>query len=380
MNTVIRSPNWIGDGIMSLPAIRAYKKYFPHDRLAVAAKRYLADIFLNIPGIDEIVPIPDCWTASAYASALRRMRARHFQRGVLFTNSFASALFFRLAGIRDCSGYDRDGRGWLLRDRVPFCRNDEHHQFYYLNLVEHLAGEKAGSAFPADLVVSSAESAWAANLLAEQGLAGGQPLLAVAPAAAYGSAKAWLPERFRQVVASWQESRPGCAVLLLGGPAEGDAIAAMAAGLPGPILNLAGRLSLRQTIVILARCRLFIGNDSGLMHIAAALAVPLVAVFGPTEPGKTAPLGRAYRLLYRGADCAPCRRRECPTDHRCMGAITVDQVLAAAAELWPQDLPGPELSGRFSWTATARSSRTAAISAIFRKSASSPQPLPRCAS
>ncbi len=340
MNTVIRSPNWIGDGIMSLPAIRAYKKYFPHDRLAVAARRYLADIFLNIPQIDEIVPIPDRWTASTYASALRQMRGRRFQRGVLFTNSFASALFFRLAGIRDCRGYDRDGRGWLLRDRIPFIPSAEHHQFYYLNLVEHLAGEKIDSAFPADLVVSSAESAWAANWLVERGLVEGQPLLAVAAAAAYGSAKAWLPERFRQVIAAWHETHPDCAVLLLGGPAEKDGIAAMAAGLPGPILDLAGRLTLRQTIAILARCRLFIGNDSGLMHIAAALAVPLVAVFGPTEPGKTAPLGRDYRLLHRGADCAPCRRRECPTDHRCMSAIGADQVLAAAGELWRQDTAG----------------------------------------
>lgn len=341
MNTVIRSPNWIGDGIMSLPAIRAYKKFFPQNRLAVAARRYLADIFLNIPEIDEVVSIPDRLTVATYASALRQLRERRFQRGVLFTNSFASALFFRLAGIRDCSGYDRDGRGWLLRDRVPFRGNGEHHQFYYLNLVEHLAGEKTDCAFPADLVVSSAESAWAAEWLAGQGVAAGQPLLAVAPAAAYGSAKAWLPARFRQVIAAWHEAHPGCAVLLLGGPAEKDGIAAMAAGLPAPVLDLAGRLTLRQTIAVLARCRLFIGNDSGLMHIAAALAVPLVALFGPTEPGKTAPLGRDYRLLYRGADCAPCRRRECPTDHRCMSAITVGQVLAAAAELWRRDPPGP---------------------------------------
>jgi heptosyltransferase-2 len=113
----------------------------------------------------------------------------------------------------------------------------------------------------------------------------------------------------------------------------------LAAGLPGRIVNLAGRLTLRQTIVILSRCRLFIGNDSGLMHIAAALAVPLVAIFGPTEPGKTSPLGKPHRLLHHGADCAPCRYRECPTDHRCMRAVSVNGVLAAASELWKQAPP-----------------------------------------
>ena len=117
-------------------------------------------------------------------------------------------------------------------------------------------------------------------------------------------------------------------------------IAAVAGGLPGRVINLAGELTLRQTIVIMARCRLFIGNDSGLTHIAAALAVPLVAIFGPTEPGKTAPLGRDRRLLHHGADCAPCLHRVCPTDHRCMSSVSVGAVLAAAAELWERESPG----------------------------------------
>lgn len=334
MSTVIRSPNWIGDGIMCLPAIRAYKEHFPQERLAIAAKRYLADIFLNMAEIDEIVPIPDRWTASSYFACLQELRTKHYDRGILFTNSFASALFFRLAGIRSRSGYDRDGRGWLLSDKIPFEKNPAHQQYYYLDLVEHLAGKKIGRSYPAGLVIAQAESEWAASWLEEQVSGAGPPFLAVAPAAAYGSAKAWLPERFRLMIEDWHKTYPACTILLLGSPAEKDKIAAMAHGLPGRVINLAGRLTLRQTIIILARCRLFIGNDSGLMHIAAALAVPLVAIFGPTEPGKTAPLSKTHRLLHRGADCAPCRHRECPTDHRCMSAVGIDHVLAAAKELW----------------------------------------------
>jgi heptosyltransferase-2 len=331
MSTVIRSPNWIGDGIMCLPAVRAFKEFFPDERLAMAAKRYLADIYLNIPEIDEVIALPDRW---AGLTGVRALRGKGFARGILFTNSFSSALLFRMAGIRSLAGYARDGRGGLLHDRIPATSAPAHHQHYYLNIIEHLAGRKAGRRFSAGLVVSAGEGERAGAWLREQGIAAGRPLLAVSPTAAYGGAKAWLPDRFRAFIRAWVEAHADAAVLLLGAAGERERIAAVAAGLPGSVLNLAGRLDLRRSIAVLSRCRLFVGNDSGLMHIASALSVPLVAVFGPTEPGRTAPLAERFRLLHRGADCAPCRYRECPTDHRCMAAVSVEEVLAAAAELW----------------------------------------------
>jgi heptosyltransferase-2 len=334
MSTVIRSPNWIGDGIMCLPAIQAYRAHFPDERLAVLAKRYLAGIFQNIPGIDEIIPLPDRWTFGAYVSALGELRKKRFDRGILFTNSFSSALFFRLAGITPCAGYERDGRGWLLHDKVPRADQAAHHQRYYLKIIEYLAGEKIETVFPARLVVSAAEREWATGWLSRQGISPGTPFMGVAPTAAYGGAKAWPPERFREVLALWAQRHPDTAILLLGVPFERERIATMIDGLPGRVHNLAGRLTLRQAIAILSLCRLFIGNDSGLMHVASALGVPLAAIFGPTEPGRTAPLANRVRLLYRGADCAPCTHRECPTDHRCMAAIGADEVLAAAEDLW----------------------------------------------
>ncbi len=336
MSTIIRSPNWIGDGIMSLPAIRAYKKRFPSERLVVLAKYYLADIYLNIPEIDEIIPIPDHWTVRSYLHILARLRKKRFDRGVLFTNSFSSALFLHMAGIKSCAGYDRDGRGWLLEEKIPRSVDLEHHQYYYLNIIEHLAGEKIGNLCSAGLVVSAIESDWATRWLTEQGIASGQLLLAVSPGAAYGSAKAWPLERFHEFIRRWNENRPGTAVLLLGTAAEKEGIATLANNMPGSVIELAGRLSLRQAIAVLSHCRLFIGNDSGMMHVAAALGLPLVAVFGPTEPGRTAPLAARFRLLHHGADCAPCRHRECPSDHRCMNAVRVDEVLAAALELWAE--------------------------------------------
>jgi heptosyltransferase-2 len=334
MNTVIRSPNWIGDGIMSLPAIRACKEYFPNDRLTLIVKHYLADIFLNIAEIDNIIAIPDRWSAQKYFNCIRMIRGKQFERGILFTNSFASALFFRLAGIGSLSGYDLDARGWLLADKTPRPDSNEHHQSYYLKIIEHLAGQKVSRPFRADLVISAAEKELATGMLSDLGINAGNDLLAIAPTAAYGSAKTWLPERFREVITCWQESRPAIDILLLGSPAEKDKIDKIAAGMSGRIHNLAGRLTLRQTIIILAKCRLLICNDSGLMHIASSLKVPLLAIFGPTETRKTSPLADPYRLLYHGADCAPCRHRECPTDHRCMTAVTSAEVLTAAEELW----------------------------------------------
>lgn len=336
MSTVIRSPNWIGDGIMCLPAIRAFKSSFPDERLAVAAKRYLADLFLNIPEIDEIIPLPDRWTPRSIAAAVGECRQRRFQRGILFTNSFSSALFFRLAGIPSLAGYARDGRGFLLRDRVPPPPAGAHHQHYYLNIIGRLAEQNADRSFPASLVIGSGEKDQAADWLRQQGIVNERPLLAVSPTAAYGSAKAWLPDRFREVIRRWLERFPETAVLLLGGGSERERVAAIADGLPGSVLNLAGALDLRRSLAVLSLCRLFVGNDSGLMHAAAALSLPLVAVFGPTEPGRTAPLAGRFRLLHHPVECAPCRRRECPGDHRCMTAVGVDEVLAAMSELWPE--------------------------------------------
>lgn len=334
MSAVIRSPNWIGDGIMCLPALRAFKQAFPGERLAVAARGSLADLFAYVPEIDEILPLPERWAPGSFARTARRLRRGGFSRGVLFTNSFSSALFFRAAGIRSLAGYPRDGRSFLLRQRVPLPAGPEHHQRYYLRIVEHLAGRPIASPPPATLAVGAREREEAGRWLSGQGVSPLDPLLAVAPAAAFGGAKAWLPERFREFIRLWLQARPQTSVLLLGSPAERGRAGAVGAGLGGPVYNLAGRLRLREAIAVLSRCRLFVGNDSGLMHVAAALSVPLVAVFGPTEPGRTAPLAARFRLLHHGADCAPCRRRECPGDHRCMRAVEVGEVLAAAAELW----------------------------------------------
>jgi heptosyltransferase-2 len=267
------------------------------------------------------------------------LRGKRFSRGILFTNSLASAILFRLARISNLSGYDRDARGWLLADKIPCRDNDGHHQFYYMKIIEHLAGEKISRPFSAGLVLSTAEKSMVTGMLSGLGLTAGSDRVAIAPAAAYGSAKAWLPDRFREVITAFQGAHPAAEIVLLGSPDEKEKINDITAGLRGRIHNLAGRLTLRQTIILLAHCRLAVCNDSGLMHIASSLQVPLLAIFGPTEKRKTSPMAGPYRLLFHGVDCAPCRHRECPTDHRCMTAVTSGEVLAAAEELWHSPRP-----------------------------------------
>jgi heptosyltransferase-2 len=208
--------------------------------------------------------------------------------------------------------------------------DSEHHQQYYLKIVERLSGRKIAKDFSAGLVISAMEKNQSDRMLSDLGISPNRLLLALAPVAAYGSAKAWLPERFREVIIGLQAAHPASEILLLGGPGEKEKNNALAAGLSGRIHILSGRLSLRQAIIILSRCRLVICNDSGLMHIAASLGTTLLAIFGPTEPQKTAPLASNFRLIHHPSDCAPCKHRECPTDHRCLTAVTSDEVLAAA--------------------------------------------------
>ncbi len=337
----IRAPNWIGDSVMCLPAIRALKALRPRTRLVLVAKEYLADLFCHIPEIDEIVPIPNRLNLRATLQTARRLRRLQFAEGLLFTNSFHSALLFRMAGIRRLCGYARDGRSLLLQQKIRVVEEGLHHQHYYLRLVETCLHMRSEIVYPALLKVSEQEKNRGRFLIEEMGIAAARPLVAVAPAVAYGPAKAWPADRFRRLIQEIRRSWPSAAILILGSAAEARKTEAVAAGLEGNVHNLAGRLPLRDAIILLSFCHLAVTNDSGLMHLAAGLEVPLVALFGPTRPEKTAPLSRRYIRLYHPADCAPCLHRECPLDHRCLKAISVEEALAACRQLLePSPPPG----------------------------------------
>ncbi len=274
----------------------------------------------------------------ANAGRLRRFCGRaSFDVGILLPNSFDSALVFRLAGIPQIIGYSRDMRRYLLTHRIPApVRNGAvHERFYYLELLQKsgLIDGFHGGDKPIVLDCAAVAASEGQRIFAEQGVA--LPIIGVSPGAAYGSAKCWYPERFAETAAHLA-SRSGGTVVLFGASGDADTCAGVEQLLiknSVPVVNLAGKTNLRQFIDLAAACSVFLSNDSGAMHVASALGVPTVAVFGATSHQATGPAGPVNSIVREHVDCSPCFQRECPIDHRCMTAVTVDKVVSAALTL-----------------------------------------------
>jgi heptosyltransferase-2 len=309
----------------------------------MAAKQNLCAVYKNITEINEIIPIPDNIDFKSSFKIAKRLREYRFDYGILFTNSFHSAFLFRLAGIKKLTGYVKDLRGWLLYKKIKFPRDNRHHIYFYLDLaaafIEEISGKKIEKNCAPQLIITDHEREQVSTALRTLGVNVSNPLVGISPSAAYGSAKEWPPGRFRDLIPRLQQEKsPGnIEILLFGSAKEREKISKIADGGDGiRIHNLAGKLNLRQTIVAISFCRLFISNDSGLMHIASGFNLPLIALFGPTRPHKTGPLNKNSRVLYHPVACAPCLYRDCPLkqgNHACMKAITVDEVLDSIRQL-----------------------------------------------
>jgi heptosyltransferase-2 len=333
---LIRMPNWIGDAVMALPAVSALRRRFPDAELVAVAIPVIAELLSHHPAFDRLI-VFDKRGLLGRLRLVRTVRAGRFDLAVLFSNAFESALVAALSGIPERLGYRRDGRGFLLNRGVPVPKETVHQSAYYLRLVEGLGTNGRHSPKTPSLWLLPDERAFASNLLIPKPfnskLETGNPklLVGVNPGAAYGSSKRWAPENFAEVANRLIASHDA-AILIFGGPNDREAAEAIASAMKRPPLILAGKTSLRESMALLARCRLLITNDSGPMHIAAALGVPVVAVFGPTDPEVTSPLGEGHRIVRVDVDCSPCRHRECPIDHRCMVRLTPERVVEAAAE------------------------------------------------
>jgi heptosyltransferase-2 len=331
---LVRATNWLGDAVMSLPAIRAIRQVFPHAHLAVLARPGVADLYARETAIDLVIPYPSPKGLGARREFAARLRALGFDGAILLQNAFDAALTVWLAGIPERIGYRRDGRGLLLTRAIPVPEPGDiprHQRFYYLELLR-----RAGliERFPESGAIrldgiAGARQAGAAHLAA-LGVAG--PAIGISPGAAYGDAKRWLPERFaesgRQLAGELEAS-----VLVFGAAAERPLCETVALALRREGIdarNLAGETSLREFIDLAAACRLFLTNDSGAMHVSSALGVPTVAVFGATDDTTTGPTGELSRVVREHAECSPCLLRQCPIDHRCMTRVTAAGVAAAA--------------------------------------------------
>ena len=333
---LVRAVNWLGDAVMTTPALQAVRETFPDAEITILANPLVSQLLYGHPAIDRVITFERNGKHGGIAGRLRLAAELHRERfdlALILPNSFDSALIPFLAGIPKRLGKASDGRSLLLTGRYRKPQQDValHEVQYYRNLLGHF-GITAAACRPF-LSVTPEEEREAALFLAEQGINTGELLLGINAGATYGSAKRWYPERFAQVAGKLAQEW-GAQVILFGGPDEQDIAKNIADNLDRACLNLAGRTSVRRLMTLIKRCSFFITNDSGPMHIAAAFGVPLVAVFGPTDHSGTAPFSDQAVIVRKPVECAPCKLRHCPADHRCMTAISAEEVLAAARRLW----------------------------------------------
>ncbi len=336
MNILIRATNWIGDAVMSLPALRAIRARYSEARISVLARPWVLDLYARERFADEIVPYSCRNLREKFRLALS-LQGR-FDCAILLPNAFEAAALALLAGIPERIGYARDGRSLLLTRPVPVPKAGEiprHERFYYLELLRRAGVIDCLPRTENPIRLDCAEDARDEGraLLSKAGLQGS--VIGVSPGAAYGGAKRWLPERFAEAAASIARST-GSHVAVFGSTGERGICEEVRSAISARGIlahNFAGETTLARFISLAAACDVFLTNDSGAMHIASALGVPTVAVFGATDDTATGPTGPLARVVRHPVECSPCLLRECPIDHRCMTGVTSDQVARTALEL-----------------------------------------------
>ena len=336
MKILIRATNWIGDAIMALPALRAVRKRFPEAEIAIVGRPYVADIYRDQEICDQLIPYDPRGLHAGLSGRERlaaELRAQKFDMALLLQNAFDAAWLAWRARIPERIGYARDARSFLLTKAIPLPRHGEipaHEKFYYLELLRRAGWlDSVQDETFISLRVSEEKRRSADEFLCESGVRQGALRIAIGAGASYGSAKCWPPPRFAEV-ANQLQSEADADVILFGTAAEASVSTAISAEMRRPPIDLTGKTAIADLPALLSQCHLFIGNDSGAMHVAAAVGLPVIAVFGPTDPEGTAPVTPRCSIVQQKPYCSPCFLRSCPTDHRCMTAITANMVEAAA--------------------------------------------------
>ncbi len=334
---LIKAVNWLGDLVISLPAMRAVRRSNPQAHIAVLVRRDLASFFAGATWIDEVIPYErrrGVVGINDHLEIIRQLRRRRFTLAILFPRSFEAALWPALAAIPRRAGVSADGRGWLLTARAAIdTHNPNRHQAQaYLDMLREtlgIIGDIDDVLLEASPPAQTSMRAW----LTTRRRAPDTPLIALAPGAAYGPAKQWPAESYSALIDALSVGH-GAECVLLGAPTERGLCTEIAAASQYGAVVAAGETSIEQAIALLSLCQGFVGNDSGSMHIAGALGIPTVGIFGSTNPVRTGPLGPHTRVLYRGIDCSPCLQRTCQFGHyNCLREITPSEAAAALTDL-----------------------------------------------
>ena len=337
---LVRGPNWLGDAVMCEPALRGLRRIFPDADISLLVKPAVAELLIGHPVVNQIVVYDEKGKHAglsgkwALASQLRRQR---FDLAVLFQNAFEAALLVWLAGIPRRYGYATDGRSVLLTE--PIAPSDKrahlHQVHYYWNLIKPLGLH--GDPPAPELFVSETEQDAMARRLGERGIDNSAFVIGINPGSIYGGAKRWLPDRFADATERLgqtirQSHARDVAVMIVGAKGEEALGHEIAARVTHRTVVLSGATTIRELMAAAKRCGLLLTNDTGPMHIASAMKVPVVAIFGPTDWRTTSPDSGAHTIVRHPVDCAPCLLRECPIDHRCMTGVSVEQVYDAAVK------------------------------------------------
>jgi heptosyltransferase II len=314
---LIRSSNWLGDAVMSVSAVRAIKNGRPDVHVTIAAPDKIAPMWKLIPEVDAIIPLPN----GSLLPVVRLLRQQcPFDVAILFPNSLRVALESWVSGIPRRVGYRGHWRSWLVNEIVREPRKPgppEHHSLRFLRIARECGAETSNIEVPKPNQTSNIKH---------------QTLIGLCPGAEYGPAKRWLPERFADAAAKIT-AQSSAQWILLGTKSDAAVGEQIAAAIGDHCVNRIGQTTLDQLIDELRRCSLLLTNDTGTMHLAALLGVPVVAVFGSTEPRLTGPLGNGHIILRHHVECSPCFLRQCPIDFRCMKAVSADEVAGAVLSM-----------------------------------------------
>lgn len=328
---LIRGTNWIGDAVMTLPAVAAIRKTFPSAEIHMLAKPWVAEVYKLSPDIDRIFLFKEPGEHQGIAGKLKLasdLRRERFDLAIYLQNAIEAAILGWLARIPLRAGYNSDCRGFLLTHPVTRTREirSVYQVDYYLHMVKSLGCEPASR----DAILSPAKiSDKAEHCLKERGLSNIPVRIGLAPGAMYGPAKRWFPDRFGAAAKDLERTFQARAIIF-GSKGDMEAAQTVQDAMGGTALNIAGQTDLSEAIALISRCSIFITNDSGLMHVAGALGVPTLAIYGSTNPVTTPPPGKNSVIIRKEVPCSPCLKKVCPTDFRCMEDITTSEVVEKA--------------------------------------------------
>ncbi len=333
-NIIVRMPNWIGDLVMATPILSDLRRAYPDARITAMCRSPICELLKEDPEIDELFCFSKAGGFGRHSerrNIIEKLRKGDYDLGILLTHSFSSAWWFWLGKVQYRLGYECNGRKLLLTHHLPFPQNiqNQHLVATYKMLLEPLGLPMTDT--PPRLYLTPKEVNDARVLLRHNGIPEGALVVGINPGATYGSAKCWLPERFREVTERLLRDKD-IYIVYFGDQATANLVKEICAGLPSRVVNLAGQTSLRELSSLISNCDVILTNDSGPMHIADAIGTPMVALFGSTSEVVTGPY-RSGTLIHKHVECSPCYQRTCPIDFRCMKRIEADEVYEAIIKI-----------------------------------------------